>query len=112
MPVWILAAFTVPVAIIIRRVVFTTFWVVVLQVAFDPLIHGVDVLGAVVLTAIAVPVAIIPVWVRASIAELIAVEILTCGVFIRAVRFSVLPAVDPVFEALITAGCWFITTLT
>lgn len=112
MPVWILAAFTVPVAIIVSRVVVTTFWVVVLQVAFYPLIHGVDVLGAVLLTAIAVPVAVIPVWVLASISELIAVEILTCGVFIRTVRFSVLPAVDPVFKALVTVGCWFITALT
>lgn len=112
MPVWILAAFTVPVAIIISRVVFTTFCVVVLRVAFNPLSHSVYVMSAVLLTAIAIPVAIIPILVLASIAELITVIILTCGVFIRAVGFSVLPAVDPVFEALITIGLWFITALT
>ena len=64
------------------------------------------------LAAIAVPVAVVPDWVLALIAELIAVKILTCGVFVRAVRFSVLPAVDPVFEALIIASLWFIATLT
>ena len=85
-PEWVEAACIAPVAVIVLGVICTTS-VVANLVAFEPFVEGIDLIEcSIFTTAIAVPVAVVPVGVFTAQSVLIAVVVVTIWILIIAVR--------------------------
>jgi len=102
MPEWILAAFIVPVAVIVLRVILTASFES--GVALEPFIESIDCVVLPVFTADVIPVAVVPVWVFAAQSILIAVVVVAVWILIIAVRIGVLPAIEIVVKSLISGA--------